>query len=69
MRVLFMTVFKVFTNANNENTGATVKSAPTGETTATTVESEVATAEEVQGEVVTDIVGTEHKAENETEVE
>ena len=29
IKIIFMTVFKVFTNADNENTGATVVSAPT----------------------------------------
>ncbi len=46
IKILFMTVFKVFTNANNENTGATVVSTPTDNVAANTVE-ETSVMEEV----------------------
>lgn len=50
IKILFMTVFKVFSNADNENNGATVVSAPTDNITENAIEEspiaeEVATAE------------------------
>ena len=50
IKILFMTVFKVFTNANNENTGATVKTEK--EAPQETVEEEVAVSD---GTVVTEV--------------
>lgn len=46
IKILFKTVFKVFTNADNENKGATVVSAPTDIATESTIE-ETPIAEEV----------------------
>lgn len=40
IKILFMTVFKVFSNADNENKGATVVSAPTDEVTEETIQTE-----------------------------
>ena len=42
IKILFMTVFKVFTNANNENVGATVKAEETPKTQTSELEQEAA---------------------------
>ena len=56
IKILFKTVFKVFSNADNENTGATVVSAPTDNVSENIVEGtnvveEVAAAETAEAEV------------------
>ena len=65
IKILFMTVFKVFTNANNENTGATVQP-QTDEVVSTVemVEEEVAVSAEMEQENVTATVETEEGIEN-----
>ena len=60
IKILFKTVFKVFSNADNENTGATVVSAPTDNITERT-EEEVSLNEEV---AATEISGKEVLLEN-----
>ena len=55
IKILFKTVFKVFSNADNENTGATVVSAPTDNVSENIVEGtnvveEVAAAETAEAE-------------------
>ena len=50
IKILFMTVFKVFTNANNENVGETVKKEELQETT-----------EEVAKEIAVATVATEQQ--------
>ena len=47
IKILFKTVFKVFSNADNENTGATVISAPTDEATDSPAEEPLAVSEAV----------------------
>ena len=49
IKIIFMTVFKVFTNADNENTGATVVSTP-AEAAEVTEVAEAAEAEAAEAE-------------------
>lgn len=59
IKIIFMTVFKVFTNADNENTGATVVSAPTDD-----VSEEIVQESEAEKEAAiaqTESVETENK--------
>lgn len=59
IKILFMTVFKVFTNANNENTGATVVKEAETEKTEGTVEGEAAVADEAKANGTLDLTGEE----------
>lgn len=68
IKIVFMTVFKVFTNADNENKGATVVKKPSEIVEETTVVNEETVAEEVNAvEEAGEIVETEEAAENTTE--
>jgi sugar transferase EpsL len=61
IKILFMTVFKVFSNADNENKGATVVSAPTDE-----VSEEIIQTETLMEEVATTETATQ-ETENKVE--
>ena len=61
IKILFKTVAKVFSNADNENTGATVVSAPTDEVPGETIQTEILIEEVVPSE--TQIQQTENKEE------
>ena len=50
IKILFKTVFKVFSNADNENKGATVVSAPSDEVVENVVEKSVAVGEVAMSE-------------------
>ena len=68
IKIVFMTVFKVFTNADNENKGATVVKKPSEIVEETTVVDEETVAEEVNAvEEAGEIVEAEEAAENITE--
>ncbi len=68
IKIVFMTVFKVFTNADNENKGATVVKKPSEIVEETTVVNEETVAEEVNAvEEAGEIVEAEEAAENTTE--
>ena len=68
IKIVFMTVFKVFTNADNENKGATVVKKPSEIVEETTVVNEETVAEEVNAvEEAGEIVEAEETAENITE--
>ena len=68
IKIVFMTVFKVFTNADNENKGATVVKKPSEIVEETTVVNEETIAEEVNAvEEAGEIVEAEEAAENTTE--
>lgn len=68
IKIVFMTVFKVFTNADNENKGATVVKKPSEIVEETTVVNEETVAEEVDAvEEAGEIVEAEEVAENTTE--
>ena len=68
IKIVFMTVFKVFTNADNENKGATVVKKPSEIVEETTVVNEETVAEVVNAvEEAGEIVEAEEAAENTTE--
>ena len=59
IKIMFMTVFKVFTNADNANTGATVQTQENDNTTMGETEAEVAVSTDVEQENVISIQETE----------
>ena len=61
IKILFMTVFKVFSNADNENKGATVISAPTDDVSEETIQTETLVGEVAASE--TQIQESESKEE------
>ena len=61
IKILFMTVFKVFSNAGNENKGATVVSAPTDDVSEETIQTETLVGEVAASE--TQIQESESKEE------